>query len=154
MDARLAVVTSAISRINGDSTLAGLLRGPTQDVRDPSRVDYWPQVTVDFVPNRTLRGVVVSDPLKAALIVVGDLVIYIQTNRDFAPTQSEEAQIAARIDRLLMIDSPTLADQTGGTQWNWYFGRTAPSDANKYTAGPKEQKAICAYAIVARGVAK
>ena len=137
MDARLAVITSAISRINGDSTLAGLLRGPTQDVRDPSRVDYWPQVTIDFVVNRNLRGITVSDTNKATLI--------------FAPTQSEEAQISARIDRLLMTESPALDSQTSGTQWKWYFGRTAKSDPSKFTAGPKEQKAALAYAIVARG---
>lgn len=151
MDARLAVITSAISRINGDSTLAGLLRGPTQDVRDPSRVDYWPQVTIDFVVNRNLRGAVVADTSKPATIVVGDLVFYILTNRDLAPTLTEEAQIAARIDRVLMIEQPTLDSQTSGTQWKWYFGRTAKSDPSKFTAGPKEQKAALAYAIVARG---
>lgn len=148
MDARAAIIASATAAINADTTLTSLIRGGVHDVRDPSRVHYTPYLELDFVVSRNLRSVT-QEP-----IVVGDLLVYVNTNRDQSEfpsaTTSDEPLINARLDRVFLQNLQPLAAQTG-SQWEWNFGRTALSDAGKYSAGAKESSAIRAYAIVARG---
>lgn len=156
MDARNAVILSAIQTLKGDSTLTTLVRGPIQDDRDPSPVNYPPNIRIDFVPSRNLRGIDQSP------IVIGDLVLYVRTNHDQATQasgpaagtilMSDETAIIARIDKLLLVNTTTLPAQSD-TEWSWAFGRTARSDPAKYDAKGKEARAVLAYAIVARGTA-